>query len=228
LADIALEPVEDLEFPDDTHATSTGISNTKMAMWVYLASDCLLFGGLISTYLLYKNRPGSIPGLAGSPLKASELFNIPFTSMTSFILLMSSLTMVLAVRSAQLGRAKAIAGWLAATMTLGTAFLVVKGFEYHHKWVHHLIPGANFHIEGTTDPAAQTFFVLYFCMTGLHALHMIVGLGLLAFLVPKALRGEFSAENHNWVEGVGLYWHFVDIIWIFLFPLLYLLGRHHA
>jgi cytochrome c oxidase subunit 3 len=107
-------------------------------------------------------------------------------------------------------------------------FLVVKGFEYHHKWVHHLIPGEGFHIEGTTDPAAQTFFVLYFCMTGLHALHMIVGLGLLAFLVPKALRGEFSAENHNWVEGVGLYWHFVDIIWIFLFPLLYLLGRHHA
>ena len=100
MTDVALEPMDDVEFPDDVHATSTGISNPKLAMWTYLASDCLLFGGLISTYLLYRNRPGNIPGLSGSSLRASELFYIPFTSMTSFVLLMSSLTMVLAVNSA--------------------------------------------------------------------------------------------------------------------------------
>lgn len=193
-----------------------------LGMWLFIAQELMFFGGLFLTYTVYRWKYPAYFALGSNQL------DIPMGLLNTVVLIGSSLTMVLAVRSAQLGRARQIAGWLAATMTLGTVFLVVKGFEYHHKWVHHLIPGEGFHIHGTTDPAAQTFFVLYFCMTGLHALHMIVGLGLLAFLVPKALRGEFSAENHNWVEGVGLYWHFVDIIWIFLFPLLYLLGRHHS
>ena len=196
--------------------------SATLGMWLFLAQEVMFFGGLFLTYTVYRWKYPAWFALGSNQL------DIRLGLLNTIVLIGSSLTMVLAVRSAQLGRARQIAGWLAATMTLGTTFLVIKGFEYHHKWVHHLIPGADFHLEGTTDPAAQTFFVLYFCMTGLHALHMIVGLGLLAFLVPKALRGEFSAENHNWVEGVGLYWHFVDIIWIFLFPLLYLLGRHHA
>ncbi len=193
-----------------------------LGMWLFIAQELMFFGGLFLTYTVYRWKYPLFFALGSNQL------DIPLGLLNTIVLIGSSLTMVLAVRSAQLGRGRQIAGWLAATMTLGTAFLVIKGFEYHHKWVHHLIPGKGFHLAGTDDPAAQTFFVLYFCMTGLHALHMIVGLGLLAFLVPKALRGEFSAENHNWVEGVGLYWHFVDIIWIFLFPLLYLLGRHHA
>ena len=196
--------------------------SATLGMWLFIAQEIMFFGGLFLTYAVYRWKYPAHFALGSNQL------DVPLGLLNTIVLIGSSLTMVLAVRSAQLGRAKQIAAWLAATMTLGTTFLVVKAFEYHHKWVHHLIPGAGFHIQGTTDPAAQTFFVLYFCMTGLHALHMVIGLGLLAFLVPKALRGEFSAENHNWVEGVGLYWHFVDIIWIFLFPLLYLLGRHHA
>lgn len=196
--------------------------SATLGMWLFLAQEVMFFGGLFLAYTVYRWKYPAWFALGSNQL------DVPLGLVNTIVLIGSSLTMVLAVRAAQLGRARQIAAWVGATMTLGTAFLVIKGFEYHHKWVHHLIPGAGFHIEGTTDPAAQTFFVLYFCMTGLHALHMIVGLGLLAFLVPKALRGEFSAENHNWVEGVGLYWHFVDVIWIFLFPLLYLLGRHHA
>ena len=196
--------------------------SATLGMWLFLAQEVMFFGGLFLAYTVYRWKYPDWFALGSNQL------DVPLGLANTIVLIGSSLTMVLAVRAAQLGRARQIVGWVGATMALGTVFLVVKGFEYHHKWVHHLIPGAGFHIEGTTDPAAQTFFVLYFCMTGLHALHMIVGLGLLAFLVPKALRGEFSAENHNWVEGVGLYWHFVDVIWIFLFPLLYLLGRHHA
>ncbi len=196
--------------------------SATLGMWLFLAQEVMFFGGLFLAYTVYRWKYPDWFALGSNQL------DVPLGLANTIVLIGSSLTMVLAVRAAQLGRARQIVGWLGATMALGTAFLVVKGFEYHHKWTHHLIPGPGFHIEGTTDPAAQTFFVLYFCMTGLHALHMIIGLGLLAFLVPKALRGEFSAENHNWVEGVGLYWHFVDVIWIFLFPLLYLLGRHHA
>lgn len=192
-----------------------------LGMWLFIAQEIMFFGGLFLAYTVYRWKYPDWFALGSNQL------DVPLGLVNTVVLIGSSLTMVLAVRAAQLGKGKQIAGWIAATMTLGSAFLVIKGFEYHHKWAHHLVPGPDFQLAGATDPSAQTFFVLYFCMTGLHALHMVVGLGLLAFLVPKALRGEFSAENHNWVEGVGLYWHFVDIVWIFLFPLLYLLGRHH-
>jgi cytochrome c oxidase subunit 3 len=169
--------------------------------------------------------------------------------------------MVMAVRSAQLGKSKAIAGFLIATIALGSVFLGIKATEYHHKWVEHLVPGPTFHLdpehlpthhgrpetsnvptgvvgESRADVAlsaprptdiqahTQLFFFLYFGMTGLHALHMIIGVGLLAWLIVPSFRGRFDANNHNYVEGIGLYWHFVDIVWIFLFPLLYLVGRH--
>ena len=160
MADIALEQVEDVEFPDDTHATSTGISNAKLAMWTYLASDCLLFGGLISTYLLYKNRPGEIPGLSGTPLRASELFNIPFTSMTSFILLMSSLTMVLAVNSIMRGDVPRMRLWLVSTAVLGGLFLGGQVYEF-----------TEFVREGlgyTSNVSASAFYTL----TGFHGAHV--------------------------------------------------------
>jgi heme/copper-type cytochrome/quinol oxidase subunit 3 len=208
LADITLEPIEDLEFPDDTHATSTGISNAKLAMWVYLASDCLLFGGLISTYLLYRNRPGSIPGLSGTTTKASELFNIPFTSMTSFILLMSSLTMVLAVNSAMRGDLQRMRLWLVATAVQGALFLGGQVYEF-----------TEFYREGlgfTSNVSASSFYTL----TGFHGVHVLVGVIMLLSAVAYSLRRDLNAEA---VEVVGLYWHFVDIVWVVIFAIVYLI-----
>jgi heme/copper-type cytochrome/quinol oxidase subunit 3 len=208
LADIALEPVEDLEFPDDMHETSTGLSNGKLAMWVYLASDCLLFGGLISTYLLYKNRPGSIPGLAGSTTKASELFNIPFTSMTSFILLMSSLTMVLAVNSIMRGDKQRMRLWLVATAVLGGMFLGGQVYEF-----------TEFVREGfgfTSNVSSSAFYTL----TGFHGAHVFVGVLMLLSAVGYSFRRDIEAEA---IEVVGLYWHFVDIVWVVIFAIVYLI-----
>jgi heme/copper-type cytochrome/quinol oxidase subunit 3 len=208
LADITLEPVEDVEFPDDIHATSTGISNAKLAMWTYLASDCLLFGGLISTYLLYRNRPGEIPGLAGSDLRASELFNIPFTSMTSFILLMSSLTMVLAVNAAIRGDRQRMRLWLVATAVQGALFLGGQVYEF-----------TEFYREGlgyTANVSASSFYTL----TGFHGAHVLVGLIMLLSAVAYSLRRELRAEA---VEVLGLYWHFVDIVWVVIFAIVYLI-----
>ena len=208
MADIALEQVEDLEFPDDIHETATGISNPKLAMWVYLASDCLLFGGLISTYLLYKNRPGNIPGLAGSPLRASELFNIPFTSMTSFILLMSSLTMVLAVNSIMRGDKQRMRLWLVATAVLGGLFLGGQVYEF-----------TEFVREGlgyTSNVSASAFYTL----TGFHGAHVGVGVLMLLSAVGYSFRRDIQAEA---IEVLGLYWHFVDIVWVVIFAIVYLI-----
>lgn len=208
MSEIALEPLEDLEFPDDIHETSTGISNPKLAMWIYLASDCMLFGGLISTYLLYKNRPGSIPGLAGSPLKASELFNIPFTSMTSFILLMSSLTMVLAVNAVMSGDTKRMRLWLGATCTLGGLFLAGQVYEF----TEFLSEGLGY----TSNVSASAFYTL----TGFHGAHVAVGIIMLLSAVGYSFRKQLQAEA---VEVLGLYWHFVDIVWVVIFAIVYLI-----
>jgi cytochrome c oxidase subunit 3 len=124
----------------------------------------------------------------------------------------------------QTGRPRRTAVLLAATIALGATFLIVKGFEYHHKVVERHVPGPAFRFEGTGAEHAEMFFFLYFAMTGLHALHMVVGVGLLAAIVPSAWRGAYAAENHNFLEGAGLYWHFVDVVWIFLFPMLYMIG----
>ncbi len=208
MADITLEPVEDVEFPDDIHATSTGISNAKLAMWTYLASDCLLFGGLISTYMLYRNRPGEVPGIAGSPVRASELFNIPFTSMTSFILLMSSLTMVLAVNSVIRGDVQRMRLWLVATAALGGLFLGGQVFEF----TEFVNEGLGF----TANVSASSFYAL----TGFHGVHVAVGVIMLLSAVGYSMRKELNAEA---VETLGLYWHFVDIVWVVIFAIVYLI-----
>jgi cytochrome c oxidase subunit 3 len=134
--------------------------------------------------------------------------------------------MVLAVRSAQLGQKKALIAFLVLTLILGCVFLGLKYVEYHEKWVDHHIPGPGFRYEDSRYfHQAQILFFLYFAMTGMHALHMIVGAGLLTTLVVMAARNRFGAAWYTPVEMIGLYWHFVDIVWIFLFPLLYLIGR---
>jgi cytochrome c oxidase subunit 3 len=229
--------------------------SASLGMWVFLVTEIMFFGGLFTAYILYRSLyPEAF--IAGS-----HQLDVVLGTINTAVLICSSLTMAMAVRSAQLGRSKAIAGFLVATIVLGSVFLGIKANEYHHKWVEHLIPGSDFHLEmdhlpthhgkpvtselptGIVDesPAdvalrapgpsdiqahAQLFFFLYFGMTGLHAVHMIIGVGLLAWLIRPSLRGRFDGNNHNYVEGIGLYWHFVDIVWIFLFPLLYLVGRH--
>jgi heme/copper-type cytochrome/quinol oxidase subunit 3 len=208
LADIAIEPVEDVEFPDDSHATATGISNPKLAMWVYLASDCLLFGGLISTYLLYRNRPGEIPGLSGNPERISELFDVPFTSMTSFILLMSSLTMVLSVTSAMRHDIARMRLWLGTTALLGMLFLGGQIYEFT-EFVHE---GLGF----TSNVSSSAFFTL----TGFHGAHVVVGIIMLLTLIGLSFTRKVQAEA---VETVGLFWHFVDIVWVVIFTVVYLI-----
>ena len=208
MGDLMYEELEDVEFPDDVHVTSTGISNEKLAMWVYLASDCLLFGGMISTYLIYKNRPAEVAGLAGSDKIPSEYFDIPFTSMTSFILLMSSLTMVLAVNSVIRGDLKRMRLWLIATAVLGGLFLGGQAYEFT-EFVH---KGMGF----TTNVASSAFFAL----TGLHGAHVLIGVIMLLSVVALSFRRNMHAEA---VEVVGLYWHFVDIVWVLIFTVVYLI-----
>jgi heme/copper-type cytochrome/quinol oxidase subunit 3 len=203
------EELEDVEFPDDIHVTSTGISNEKLAMWVYLASDCLLFGGMISTYLIYKNRPAEVAGLAGSDKIPSEYFDIPFTSMTSFILLMSSLTMVLSVNAVIRGDLKRMRLWLVATAVLGGLFLGGQAYEF-------TIFVVNDGLGFTTNVASSAFFAL----TGLHGAHVLIGVIMLVSVVALSFRRQMHAEA---VEVVGLYWHFVDIVWVLIFTVVYLI-----
>jgi len=211
MGDLMTEDVQDLEFPDDIHTTSTGISNEKLGMWVYLASDCLLFGGMISTYLIYKNRPGEIPGLAGNPDRPNQFFDIPFTSMTSFILLMSSLTMVLAVNAILRGDMTRLRLWLTSTAVLGGLFLGGQAYEFQTFVTK---DGLGF----TSNVASSAFFAL----TGLHGIHVAVGVIMLLSVLALSFgsRQRIRAEA---VEVVGLYWHFVDIVWVLIFTIVYLI-----
>jgi cytochrome c oxidase subunit 3 len=149
-------------------------------------------------------------------------------ALMTIVLLGSSLTMALAVHGAQVGRRKMLIGSLVLTILLGAAFLAMKFTEYYQKYKDQLIPGASFRYPGPNAKRVELFLSIYFTMTGLHALHMIVGIGVLSVLTLKALRGRYSPEYYTPVEMSGLYWHFVDIIWIFLFPLLYLIDRYSA
>jgi len=193
---------------------------SALGMWIFLVTEVLFFGGMFTAYVVY--RAAYRHDYEG----ASNLLDIKLGAFNTAVLLMSSLTMALAVWASSLGRRKLIILFLLATMALGTVFLGVKVVEYKQKFDHHEVPGAHFVVPEGLGKPSEMFFSLYFCMTGLHALHMIIGLGLLAWLVLKARRGEFTPAYNTPVDMVGLYWHFVDIVWIFLFPLLYLLGRH--
>jgi cytochrome c oxidase subunit 3 len=191
-----------------------------LGMWTFLVTEIMFFGGLFVSYALYRSMyPEAFEA-------ASLKLNLVLGALNTGVLICSSLTMVLAVRSAQMGETKALVRYLFATIVLGSAFLVVKAFEYSHKIHEHLVPGASFHFEGPHGQQAEIYFSLYFMMTGLHALHMIIGIGILIVLLYQARRGRFSEEYYSPIDVTGLYWHFVDIVWIFLFPLLYLISRH--
>ena len=215
-----------------------------LGMWVFLLTEVLFFGGLFIVYTLY--RMWYYEAFAA----ASKSISITPGLINTVVLIGSSLTMALSVRAAQTNQRKATVNWLLATIVLGTVFLGIKVYEYADKFEHHHVPGPSFQFasheggdaaahaapaEGdhvaTMGPeelerTTQLFFSLYFVMTGLHAIHMIVGVVILFVIAWMAHKGRFDSEWHAPVEMTGLYWHFVDIVWIFLFPLLYLVERH--
>jgi len=203
---------------------------SNLGMWVFLATEVMFFGGLFCAYLIY--RRWYFPDFAA----ASKSINMAMGATNTVVLICSSLTVVLAVWAAQTARRTLLLVSLAATMLLGLAFLGIKSIEYKDKFEEHHVPGASFSFNSVPVPGhpgeyanprhAQIFFSLYFVMTGLHALHMIIGLGIFAWLFYAAWKGRFTPEYHTPIEIGGLYWHFVDIIWIYLFPLLYLIDRH--
>jgi cytochrome c oxidase subunit III len=193
---------------------------SSLGMWVFLVTEVLFFGGMFTAYVVY--RASYRAAFEG----ASNLLDIRLGAFNTAVLILSSLTMALAVWAASQGKKNRIVVFLSATILLGAVFLGVKVIEYSQKFEHHEVPGSHFVVPHGLPRQAEMFFSLYFCMTGLHALHMVVGIGLLSWLIARARRGDFTARYNTPVEMVGLYWHFVDIVWIFLFPLLYLLGRH--
>ena len=192
----------------------------SLGMWVFLATEIMFFGGLFTAYMVYRS---SFPGAFAA---ASRQLDVVLGTANTAVLILSSLTMALAVRGAQLGRRVPVVIFLALTMLLGSVFLGIKFYEYGRKFVEHLVPGGDFRFAGPHPERPEIFFCLYFAMTGLHALHMIIGEGVLLVMLVLGARGRFAPDDHSPIECAGLYWHFVDIIWIFLFPLLYLVGRH--
>jgi cytochrome c oxidase subunit III len=220
-------PVGHEPSPEATHlrhhfaTAEQQMETSTLGMWTFLVTEVLFFGGMFAGYAVYR---GMYPGAFAS---TSEYMNVVLGGTNTAVLICSSLTMALSVRAAQLSKRKDLILFLLLTMVFGTIFLVIKGFEYHEKWVEHLVPGFNFQYHEAPQYAhnAQILFFLYFCMTGMHAVHMIVGLGLLTYLLAQAIRRVYNAHYFAPVEMIGLYWHFVDIVWIFLFPLLYLIGH---
>jgi cytochrome c oxidase subunit 3 len=194
---------------------------STLGMWVFLVTEIMFFGGLFLAYAIYRRE------FAGVFALASNTLDVVIGAVNTAVLLCSSYTMVLAVRAAQIGSRKALIVFLILTILLGGVFLGVKAYEWNQKFEEHHVPGPSFHLEGTTAQGpAQLFFSLYFTMTGLHALHMVIGEGLLLFLLWQAYAGKYAPSYYTPVDVGGLYWHFVDVIWIFLFPLLYLIARH--
>jgi cytochrome c oxidase subunit III len=213
----------------------------SLGMWVFLAQEVMFFGGLFCTYLIYRLK------FFGDFGAASQSLDIKLGATNTIVLIGSSLTVVFAVWAAKHGKRSMLLINLVLTLILGCAFLGIKAVEYRAKFVEHHVPGATFdfkcespdhpgqlvacHIPGNKDVLvnqrhAEMFFSLYFIMTGLHALHMIIGIGLFAWLLIMAWRGRYTPHYNTPIEIGGLYWHFVDLVWIYLFPLLYLIDRH--
>ncbi len=193
---------------------------SSLGMWAFLITEILFFGGLFAGYLVYRYTYPHAFALGSHEL------DIALGTFNTAVLIASSLTMALSVYFAQTGKRGPLVVFLTATLVLGLTFLGVKAVEYSHKAHEHLIPSARFAFEGPFAPQVKIFFSFYFAMTGMHALHMVIGAGLLVYLLVHAARGRYDTEYFTPVEMIGLYWHFVDIVWIFLFPLLYLIGRH--
>jgi cytochrome c oxidase subunit III len=214
---------------------------TNFAMWLFLLTEVMFFGGLFTAYLILRNwyYPAFV--------EASHQLNIGWGTANTAVLIMSSFTMAMGVWSAEIRRKGLLVLFLLLTFILGLGFLGIKTIEYHEKWVKHHVPGLHWSDSSFLNPASdpevyneyhdaalapdmaaktEMYFFLYFAMTGMHALHMIIGIAILTFMLVRARAGDYTTGHVTFVENFGLYWHFVDIIWIFLFPLLYLISRH--
>jgi len=198
-----------------------------LGMWVFLVQEIMFFGGLFLGFMYYRSMYTAAFNAGSSHL------DIRWGTINTVVLIGSSLTMALAVGKAQRGHRNGVIGWLSATGVLGLVFLGIKAIEYTAKWNHGLVPGRWFlagdhhGVEDLVSMAAnvELFYGFYFVMTGMHALHMIIGIGLMVWVLTETFNGKVTRNRHAVVENFGLYWHFVDIVWIFLFPFLYLLGR---
>jgi cytochrome c oxidase subunit 3 len=199
---------------------------STLGMWMFLSTEILFFGGVLGAYWVYRIMYPQAWAVGAAQQ------NTLFGGINTIVLIISSLTMALAVRNAQLGARKATVLMLLLTLIFGSAFLGIKSFEYYQHFHEGLFPGVNFtwHEDPLLAPQVQLFMTFYWGMTGLHALHMVIGAGLLLWMMARAWRGDFGPEYYAPVEVMGLYWHFVDIVWIFLFPFLYLIhgGHHHG
>jgi cytochrome c oxidase subunit 3 len=215
---------------------------TNFAMWLFLLTEIMFFGGLFTAYLIMRNwyYPAFV--------EASHQLNIGWGTANTAVLIVSSFTMAMGVWSAEMRKKGSLILYLTLTFILGLAFLGIKSIEYHEKWVKHHVPGLNWSDASFLNPAsdpevhaqypkdqplapdmaakAEMYFFLYFAMTGMHALHMIIGISILGFMLVRAKAGAYTTGHVTYVENFGLYWHFVDIVWIFLFPLLYLISRY--
>jgi cytochrome c oxidase subunit 3 len=189
----------------------------RLGLWAFLATEILLFGGLFLAYVLYRH---AYPGAFAAGSGRLEFW---IGTLNTAVLLTSSLCMALGDEAIKASRTGALRTCLILTWLLGAAFLGLKGYEYDQKYAEHLIPGRGFLPTPALPPQAQLFFFLYFAMTGLHALHMVAGLTAIAWLLRLNARGRLSPAQHAPVEMVGLYWHFIDCVWVFLYPLLYLI-----
>jgi heme/copper-type cytochrome/quinol oxidase subunit 3 len=185
--------------------TNTGLSNAKLGIWTFLASEIMLFGGLISAYVILRS------GSAHMVIPPRSMMGVPLATFNTFALITSSVTMVLALAAIQEGNIQRFARWIGCTIGGGVIFLMVKAYEYHHKWE-----------EGITL-SSNLFGSFYYTLTGLHVLHVTGGLILMVYILMAGLRGHFTPDSHDRVEAAGLYWHFVDLVWVILFPILYLL-----
>jgi cytochrome c oxidase subunit 3 len=194
---------------------------SELGMWIFLMTELLLFGGLFTAYAIYRM---SYPQAFA---EASRELSAPIGTINTAVLIVSSFGVALAVYGAQVNGRKRLLGGLLLAIVLGTAFLVIKGFEYHEHWVHQQVPGLNFAWHQPHGEQAEIFFFLYFMMTGVHAIHLTVGIVIVSLILLQAYRRKYSPAYHTPVEVGGLYWHFVDVIWIFLYPLLYLIDIHH-
>lgn len=208
--------------------------SARFGMWIFLLTEAMFFGGMFCAYLIMRNwyHPAFVAG--------SNTLNISMGLTNTVLLTVSSFTMVMAVYSAEVRRRGQLVTYLVLTLVLGCIFLGIKGVEYHQKFVDHHVPGPNFSIQDfvhPTNPKAialspdmaqktQLYFSLYFAMTGMHAVHMIIGISILLVLIVRASKGAYTEGHTMTVENFGLYWHFVDIVWTFLFPLLYLINRY--
>jgi cytochrome c oxidase subunit 3 len=206
--------------PEMQYATLDQQGETaQLGMWVFITTETLFFGALIFTYFVYRNAYPKEFAEAG---KDAVLW---CGSVNIGLLLTSSLTMVLAIDAAADGRRRQLSRWLLATATLGIAFVCIKGFEWYLDFVHNDVPSVNFIMMPQEAPVGELFWVFYFVATPLHALHMMIGIGLLFYMLSRVRRGDLTPAYYAPLEVVGLYWSFVDTVWIFLYPAIYLVGR---